>query len=135
MFNDVAPYRYLVPTIYLYVADIANPDLFACSCRSWIRLDISCFYEEQCQPFRGSACPAFSKYGVSEILQEFGWWPLSQRRKEARLILFQKISNGCLTEMPYEGALIEVCIRAQDENTIMILVMSLAEFRSKLEIN
>ena len=33
MFNPVAPYRYLLHTVYLFVADIANPDLLACSCR------------------------------------------------------------------------------------------------------
>ena len=50
MFNHVAPYRYLLPTVYLFVADIANPDLFVCCCRTWICLDIARFYEEQCQP-------------------------------------------------------------------------------------
>ena len=29
MFNPVAPYRYLLPNLYLSVADIANPDLLA----------------------------------------------------------------------------------------------------------
>ena len=28
--NPVAPYRYLLPNLYLFVADIANSDLFAC---------------------------------------------------------------------------------------------------------
>ena len=27
--NHVAPYQYLLPNLYLSVADIANPDLFA----------------------------------------------------------------------------------------------------------
>ena len=27
MFNSVAPYRYLFPTVYLFVADIANPQI------------------------------------------------------------------------------------------------------------
>ena len=43
-----------------FMADIANPDLFVCGCRTWIGLDITHFYEEQCQPFSGSAwqaCP------------------------------------------------------------------------------
>ena len=47
-------------TLYLSVADITNPDLFVCGCRTWIWLDITQFYEEQCQPARGSAwlaCP------------------------------------------------------------------------------
>ena len=30
MFNPVAPYRYLLPNLYLSVADIANPGWFAC---------------------------------------------------------------------------------------------------------
>ena len=42
-FNPVTPYRYLFPKLYLSVADIANPDLFACVCRTWISLDISRF--------------------------------------------------------------------------------------------
>ena len=28
VFNHVAPYRYRLPTVYLFMADIANPDLF-----------------------------------------------------------------------------------------------------------
>ena len=43
----LAPYRYLLPTVYLSVADIANPDLLACGCRTWISLDIARFYDEQ----------------------------------------------------------------------------------------
>ena len=36
--------------MYLFTADIANPDLFVCGCRTWICLDITCFYEVQHQP-------------------------------------------------------------------------------------
>ena len=50
MFNPVAPYRYLLPTMYLFMTDIANPDLFVCSCRTWISVDITHFYAEQGQP-------------------------------------------------------------------------------------
>ena len=57
MFNPVAPYRYLLPTVYLFMADIANPDLFVCNCRTWIYLDITHFYEEQPHPSSGSAWP------------------------------------------------------------------------------
>ena len=32
VFNPVVPYLYLLHTVCLYVADIANPDLFACGC-------------------------------------------------------------------------------------------------------
>ena len=28
VFNHVAPYGYLLPNMYLFIADIANPDLF-----------------------------------------------------------------------------------------------------------
>ena len=42
-------------TQYLFIADIANPDLFVCVCRIWICLNITHFYEVQCQPFSGSA--------------------------------------------------------------------------------
>ena len=58
MFNPVAPYRYLLPNMYLSVADIVIPDLFACGSRTWISLDISRFYEEHCHPSSGSAWPA-----------------------------------------------------------------------------
>ena len=51
MFNPVAPYGYLLPTVYLFMADIANPDLFVCGCRTWICLDITRFYEEQNKVF------------------------------------------------------------------------------------
>ena len=54
MFNYFAPYRYLLPNLYLSVADIVNPNLFACGSRTWISLDIACFYEE-------SAWPAYPK--------------------------------------------------------------------------
>ena len=63
MFNPVAPYRYLLPNLYLSMADIANPDLFACGSRIWISLDIAHFYEDHCQPSSGSAWPAFPKNG------------------------------------------------------------------------
>ena len=48
MFNPAASYRDLLPKLYLSVADIANPDLFACGGRTWIGLDITRFYEEHC---------------------------------------------------------------------------------------
>ena len=41
VFNPVALYGYLRPTVYLFMADIANPDLVMCSCRTWICLDIT----------------------------------------------------------------------------------------------
>ena len=32
------PYGYLLPNVYLFMAIIANPDLFVCVCRAWIVL-------------------------------------------------------------------------------------------------
>ena len=49
----------------------------------------------------------FSRYSsVSDMLDVLGWTPLSQRRQEARLILFYKIING-LAQVPFEGVLVE----------------------------
>ena len=46
----------------------------------------------------------YSRYSsVSDVL---GWTPLSQRRQEARLILFYKIING-LAQVHFEGVLVE----------------------------
>ena len=50
----------------------------------------------------------YSRYSsVSDVLDVLGWTPLSQRRQEARLILFYKIING-LAQVPFEGVLVEV---------------------------
>ena len=38
MFNPVAPYRYLLPTIYWFMTNIANSDLFVCGCQTCISL-------------------------------------------------------------------------------------------------
>ena len=49
----------------------------------------------------------YSRYSsVSDMLDALGWKPLSQRRQEARLILFYKIING-LAHVPFEGVLVE----------------------------
>ena len=56
-FNPVAPYGYLLPTVYLFMADIANPDLFVCGCRTGICLDITRFYEKQRQRVRMAGLP------------------------------------------------------------------------------
>ena len=40
------------------------------------------------------------------MLDVLGWTPLSQRRQEARLILFYKFING-LAQVPFEGVLVE----------------------------
>ena len=49
MFNPVAPYEHLLSTVYLFMTDIAIPNLFVCACRTWIYLYITRFYEEQRQ--------------------------------------------------------------------------------------
>ena len=49
----------------------------------------------------------YSRYSsVSDMLDELGWPPFSQRRQEARLIHFYKIING-LAQVPFEGVLVE----------------------------
>ena len=49
----------------------------------------------------------YSRYSsVSDMLDVLGWTPLSQRRQEARLILFYKIING-LAQVPFEDVLVE----------------------------
>ena len=68
MFNHVAPYRYLLHNLYFSVADIANPDLFACGSRTWISLDIVRFYEEHCQPSSGFAWLACQKTVIEPTL-------------------------------------------------------------------
>ena len=70
VFNHVSPYGYLLPNVYLYVADIAtcyvrikiiiiiiiaNTELLACGCRTVISFVIDRFYKEKCQPSRGFA--------------------------------------------------------------------------------
>ena len=48
-----------------------------------------------------------SRYSsVFDMLDVLGWTPLSQRRQEARLILFYKIING-LAQVPFAGVLVE----------------------------
>ena len=49
----------------------------------------------------------YTRYSsFSDMPNEFGWLPLSQRRKEAGLILFYKIING-LAQVPFVCVLIE----------------------------
>ena len=65
VFNHVAPYGYLLSDMYLFMADITNPDFIVLSCRTWIGLDINRFCEQQRQPSSGSAWPACPKNGKS----------------------------------------------------------------------
>ena len=61
----------------------------------------------------------YSRYSsVSDMLDELGWMPLSQRRQEARLILFYKIING-LSQVPFEGVLVE----AYNPNNMLLVVL------------
>ena len=71
-FNPIVPYRYLLPNMYLSVAEIANPDFLGCCCQTWSSLDIARFYEEQCQPSSGSAWPACQKTGNSSTIAGTG---------------------------------------------------------------
>ena len=49
----------------------------------------------------------YSRYSsVSDMLDVLGCTPLSQRRQEARFILFYKNING-LPQVPFEGVLVE----------------------------
>ena len=45
VFNPVAPYGYLLPTVYLFIADIVNLYVFVCGYGTWIYFDITRFYE------------------------------------------------------------------------------------------
>ena len=54
VFNPVAPYGYLLPNMYLFIAVITNPDSFVRCCRTWMSLDITRFCENQRQPSSGS---------------------------------------------------------------------------------
>ena len=63
--NPVAPYGYILPTVYLFMADIANPDLFVCGLRTWICLNMTRFDEEQRQPSSRSAWPPCPKNSES----------------------------------------------------------------------
>ena len=49
--------RYLLPTVYLCMVDIANPDLLVCCCQTWICLDITLFYEELSQSYSMAGMP------------------------------------------------------------------------------
>ena len=50
----------------------------------------------------------YSRYSnVSDMFDVLGWPPLSQRRQEARLILFYKMIYG-LAQVAFEGVIVEV---------------------------
>ena len=60
----------------------------------------------QCQAARFVKSKYSGYSSVSDMLDVLGWTPLSQRRQEARLILFYKINNG-LAQVPFECVLDE----------------------------
>ena len=61
VFNPVAPYGYLLSDMYLFMADIKNPDFLVYSSRTWICLHITRFCDQQRQPSSGSAWPTCPK--------------------------------------------------------------------------
>ena len=85
----------MLSTMYLIVSDIANPDLFVC-CRTWICLDITRFYEEQCLPSRGSTSPTCQK----EILNRV---PMAGGRVGGSTKCAQQSSMTAVTAPPLVG--------------------------------
>ena len=62
---------------------------------------IGCIAELQ-----GSSKVGIQEASVYDMFDVLGWTPLSQRRQEARLIIFYKIING-LAQVVFEGVLVE----------------------------
>ena len=61
----------------------------------------------------------YSRYSsVSDMLDVLEWTPLSQRRQEARLILFYKIING-LAQVPFEGVRLAIQLAIMDSRCIL----------------
>ena len=61
----------------------------------------------------------YSRYSsVSDMLDVLGWTPLSQRRQEARLILFYKIIKG-LAQVPFKGVLVEAYNNNNNNNVFL----------------
>ena len=73
VFNPLVPYGYLLPNMYLFLADITNPDLFVCVCLSDLNfLDITHFYDEQCQLSSGkSGSHILRRKGSTQFAQQF----------------------------------------------------------------
>ena len=60
----------------------------------------------------------YSRYSsVCDMLDVLRLTPLSQRRQEARLILFYKIING-LAQVPFEGVLVEAYKRTRRKHNM-----------------
>ena len=69
------------------------------------------------------------------MLDVLGWTPLSQRRQEARLILFYKIING-LAQVPFEGVLVEAYkgTRRKHSKNLDRLAIQLANMDSRFPL-
>ena len=65
VFNPVAPYGHLLSDMYLFRADIINPDFLVQCCRTWIGLDITRFCDHQRQPSSGSRMAGMPKKTVN----------------------------------------------------------------------
>ena len=64
VFNHVTPYRYILPTVYLFVEDIANPDLFVCVVVGPGFVSISsAFMKSRANHTSWPACPKDGKSG------------------------------------------------------------------------
>ena len=107
MFNPVAPYGYLLSDMYLFMADITNPDFLVYSCRTWIGLDITRFCEQHRQPSSGSAwpaCPRNDKSGIPRrnhitiVLRELHWLRIHDRIIFKILLLTHKAVNNTAPE-------------------------------------
>ena len=61
---------------------------------------------------------------VSDMLDVLGWTPLSQRRQEARIILFYKIING-LEKVPFDGVLVEAYKGTRRKHNIKFIQIGL----------
>ena len=96
MFNPVAPYGYMLPTLYVFMADIENPDLFVCGCRTWICLDITRFM----------GCSAIHPAGphgrlgrmlgiwIDPILRTLGVYTLKETNKSAVIMIHTIITEN-----------------------------------------
>ena len=70
----------------------------------------------------------YSRYfSVSDMHDVLEWPPLSQRRQEARLILFCKIING-LAQVHFEGVLVEAYKGTRRKHNVQKLIFNLLKY-------
>ena len=67
------------------------------------------------------------------MLDVLGWPPLSQRRQEARLILFYKIIHG-LVQVPFECVLVEAYKGTRRKHNLDRLAIQLASMESSFSL-